>query len=118
MNYEERRLTILVSDFFIRALPKELLWSHFPAGEKRAAKTAALLKRMGLQRGWPDFILILGGGRAAFIELKVGDGKLSERQEEHEAKAQALGALWAECHSLNEVQAVLEMWGIKLRATV
>lgn len=33
-------------------------WTHFPAGEARDARTGAKLKAMGLQPGWPDFILL------------------------------------------------------------
>lgn len=111
----ERRFTIVVADYFRRVLPDEILWSHFPAGENREAQTGALLKRMGLQPGWPDFILVLHDGIAGFIELKIGDGRLSPDQREHERKAQKLGARWAECRSLAEVEAVLDMWGVPLK---
>jgi hypothetical protein len=117
-NNIERRLHILVADYLARSLPLEILWTTFPAGENRTAATGALLKRMGLQPGWPDFILVLPGGYAAFIELKALDGSLSKAQRDHERAAQALGARWAECRSLEEVQAVLEMWGVQLRARI
>jgi hypothetical protein len=38
-----------------------VLWSHFPSGESRDARTGAKLKHMGLQPGWPDFIIIVPG---------------------------------------------------------
>ena len=63
--HAERRFTILVADYLARALPPEILWSHFPAGENRTAATGALLKRMGLKQGWPDFVFVLRGGKAA-----------------------------------------------------
>lgn len=113
--HAERRFTILVADYLARALPPEILWSHFPAGENRTAATGALLSRMGLKRGWPDFVFVLRGGKAAFIELKAGTGKLSKEQRDHEKAAQALGAKWAECWSLEEVETVLTMWGVELR---
>lgn len=111
----ERRFTIVVANYFTRVLPPEIIWTHFPAGEKRTAETGALLKAMGLKPGWADFILILHGGVAAFIELKIGDGALSKDQRDHERAAQKLGAKWAECHSLAEVEAVLDIWGVPLR---
>ena len=44
-------------------------WTHFPAGEHRDKVTAARLQRMGLKRGWPDFLFI--GPRMVFgLELK------------------------------------------------
>jgi len=48
----------------------EFRWSHFPAGEKRSVLTGARLKRMGLMRGFPDFILISPSGRFHGLELK------------------------------------------------
>jgi hypothetical protein len=33
-------------------------FTHIASGEKRDPKTAALLKAMGVERGWPDFIFI------------------------------------------------------------
>lgn len=111
----ERRFTIVVADYFRRVLPDEVLWSHFPAGENREPQTGALLKRMGLKPGWPDFILVLSGGIAAFIELKADGGRLSLDQRAHELASQKLGAKWAECHTLAEVEAVLDMWGVPLK---
>ena len=37
-------------------------WTHIPSGELRDVRTAAKLKQMGTQRGWPDFLLIAPNG--------------------------------------------------------
>lgn len=67
---------------FLRAHARpEWRWTHIPAGELRDARTAAKLKAMGLQSGWPDLLLVSPSGVAHFLELKRHGGKLSEAQE-------------------------------------
>src|SRR5664279_1760698 len=56
-------------------------WSHFPAGEHRNIQTAARLKRMGLQKGWPDFVMISPDGRFYALELKRRGETLTDEQE-------------------------------------
>jgi hypothetical protein len=63
------------------ALP-EWIWTHFPAGERRDVITGARLKRMGLQRGWPDCILVSPHGSVRFLEVKRQGESLSDAQEE------------------------------------
>lgn len=92
------------------AWPTELPWTHFPAGERRDAKTGAKLKAMGLAAGWPDFILLLPNGQAGFIELKAADGAMSEPQVEFRSKAIALRCAFATCRSLEEVEATCVRW--------
>ncbi len=107
---------------FIRyAWPGDLPWTHFPAGEKRDARTGAKLKAMGMAAGWPDFIFLLPNGQAAFLELKASSGSLSDGQIEFRHKATALNCGFAVCRSLDEVEATLTRWlalyGRKLNAT-
>jgi hypothetical protein len=45
-------------------------YSHFPAGERRDVVTGARLKRFGLKKGWPDFLLISPAGQLHCLELK------------------------------------------------
>ncbi len=118
MNHDERRLSIVVADFLREAAPKGLIWSHFPSGEHRTEKTGGLLKRMGLRRGVPDFLFVLPGGAAAFIELKIAAGRLSPFQVEFRESCELAGAKWALCRSLDEVIATLGGWGVRLRARV
>ncbi len=116
MNHEERRLTIVVADFLRVAAPEGLVWSHFPSGEHRTEKTGGLLKRMGLRRGVPDFLFVLPGGTAAFIELKVATGRLSPFQIDFRESCDLAGAKWAICKTLDEVIATLTGWGVVLKA--
>jgi hypothetical protein len=86
-------------------------WSHFPAGEHRNIQTAARLKRMGLQKGWPDFVLVPPAGRLHCLELKRIGEKLSDEQEDFQ--------LWCIRHNIphsvafafDEALAVLDAWG-------
>jgi hypothetical protein len=54
----EFSLHVAVADVLRRWSTPGWRWSHFPAGEWRHPATAARLQRMGLQVGWPDFILL------------------------------------------------------------
>ena len=57
-------------------------WTHLPFGEYRPPATAARLKRMGVQKGWADFVLLGPGGKVHFLELKREGAKLSDDQKE------------------------------------
>lgn len=114
-------LHMQVAAFLRHAWPEHLLWTHFPAGERRDAKTGAKLKAMGLAPGWPDFILILPNAQLAALELKVIGGVLSLVQMDVRDRFLALGCGYAVCRSLDEVERVLSGWlalfNLKLRAT-
>jgi hypothetical protein len=98
-------------------------WSHYPAGENRDHKvnakgqrwspSGARLKRMGVQRGWPDFILIGPRGKGVhFLELKRrGKGRLSDEQEEFRDWCREHGYPWCCTTSFDEVRAQLKSWG-------
>lgn len=87
-----------------------LLWSHFPAGERRDAKTGAKLKAMGLKAGWPDFVFVMPNGIAAFLELKATSGRFTPAQKAFRDQAVSHGAWWAEARSLAEVEDILHRW--------
>jgi hypothetical protein len=61
---KELALQMQVADLLRRFARTDWRWSHFPAGEHRDVRTAAKLKAMGVQRGWPDFILLDPAGRS------------------------------------------------------
>ena len=50
-------------------------------GERRDVRTGARLKRMGLQKGWPDFQLVSPRGLFHALELKRVGEELTEEQE-------------------------------------
>jgi hypothetical protein len=117
---KEINLHMSAAAFIRRAWPEHLPWSHFPAGEKRDARTAGKLRNMGLAPGWPDFVFLLPRGQVAFIELKTRTGDLSEAQAAFCERVKALGQGYAVCRSLEEVETTLARWlacyGLSLRA--
>ena len=116
-NQDEFKLSCSVFDYLGRALPTRALLTHFPAGEKRSAVTGARLKRMGMQRGWPDYLVILDG-KTFGIELKAGKGKLSDVQLAVADAFVANGAPWVCARSTQEVEAFLIEQGVQLRARI
>jgi VRR-NUC domain len=92
------------------ALPS-WLWTHFPAGELRDVITGARLKRMGLQRGWPDFLLVSPHGSVRFLELKRQGEPLSCAQEEFRVFCIRHGILHVVADTFDQALAILDHWG-------
>jgi len=90
----------------------EWRWSHFPAGEARDARTGARLKAMGLQRGWPDFILVSPSGLLHALELKRIGETLSEDQEAFAAWCTANGVPHCVVRTMEEALGALDRWGV------
>jgi hypothetical protein len=98
---------------YLRAYGRpEWLWSHFPAGEKRDPRTAAKLKAMGVQRGWPDFLLIGPGGRLHALELKRRGEVMTEDQETFAAWCSENGVPHVCADHLGRALATLSDWGV------
>lgn len=106
-------------------------WFHVPNQGKRSKATAGLFKGMGLLPGVTDIVLVSGqkggGGRVAFLELKAKDargreGKLNPAQVEFRDMCRALGIMWGEARTLEEVEAFAREFyagaGLKFRASV
>jgi hypothetical protein len=119
---KEISLHMSTAAYLRRAWPEHLPWTHFPAGEKRDARTGGKLKAMGLAPGWSDFLFILPNGQAAFLELKRPSGGLSTAQEDFRDKVVALRCGHATARSLDEVEQVITRWlaafGLQPRATL
>jgi hypothetical protein len=111
-------------------LPPHVPWTTFPAGHVALAPAqAARLARLGLQRGWPD-ILVVHEGRVFGLELKRPGGKLSrsrwvrtrngskryvEGQQEAFQRLSGAGMGIATVSSVPLALAALEAWGIPVR---
>ena len=119
-----RALTILV-------MPP-VAWTHFPAGSvPLPPRFAAKLNRFGLQRGWPDFLIVHDGIYG--IELKREDGRLSTTRTvrtrrgglrvldgQREVFPRLIEAGFrdiAVCRSLDAVLGQLRAWGVPMRAS-
>lgn len=109
----ERSTHIALADMLrLRACP-DIFWTHIPAGEHRSDKTGALLKRMGLKPGLPDFVFIDRHGHHRYLELKRGRlGKLSLAQELFGSLMLERGVPYAVVRSFAEAEAVLREWGM------
>ena len=117
MKHDERKLTIAIADYLTLALPPEVVWTHFPAGELRTTKTGALLKRMGLKPGVPDFLL-WWKGKAYAIEVKVLGGRTSTNQLYMIDALICAGVHVCIVHRFEGVPSFLKSIGMKLKAKV
>jgi len=128
----ETALHMSVAGFIRATWPAHLPWWHTPMGGKREQRTrttrdgrtvtyspeAQKLRAMGALAGVPDLAFILPNGQIAFIELKHGDGQLSDEQIDFRQKAVALHCGYAVCRSLDEVEATLARWLSKFGLTL
>jgi hypothetical protein len=78
---KEIDLHMAVAGLLRRFVQHGWLWGHYPAGEHRDIRTAAKLRAMGTQVGWPDLLLFDPEGRLHALELKRQGGHLSGDQE-------------------------------------
>lgn len=108
---KEIALHMAVADLLRRFAKPEWRWSHFPAGEHRDVRTAAKLKAMGVQRGWPDFVLFDPSGRLHALELKRQGEGLTDEQKEFEAWC-AGGAPHEVARSIDDALAILTGWDV------
>ena len=115
MNHAERRLHIAIADYLTVALPPDVVWTHFPAGEKRTPKTGALLKRMGLKKGIPDF-LIWWHGKSYAIEVKAPGGEVKVAQLRMINRLRAAGVDVCIAYRFDAVESFLRAIGVPLRA--
>jgi hypothetical protein len=109
---KELALHLAVADVLRRFSRPDWRWSHFPSGEHRDVRTAAKLKAMGLQRGWPDFVLFDPSGRLHALELKRQGETLSEDQEAFQAWCVDQAIPHAVARTTDEAMATLGAWGV------
>jgi hypothetical protein len=83
---------IAVAGVLRRFARSDWRWGHYPAGEHRDVRTAAKLRAMGTQAGWPDLLLFDPEGRLHALELK--------RQGNHLTDEQKAFAAWCAEHAL------------------
>lgn len=88
-----------------------VIWFHPPNGEARSGRTGAKLKAMGVRPGVADIVIVLPGGKAAFLELKTDKGSLSNAQLSFLDLCAANGAPYVVAKSPEDVEATLRAWG-------
>lgn len=126
MAKPEQKLHRAVADFLTVALRSPTIWTTIPAGGGGKTR-GAILKAMGLHKGWPDLIIMHPGQLSIMstwdraptkvigIELKAKT-KLSPSQKEVALGFKACNADYRVCHSVAEVESVLKSHGIPLHA--
>jgi hypothetical protein len=104
-------LNVAVADLLRKVGRRDWRWSHFPAGELRDIRTAQKLKSMGVQRGWPDFLIFSPSGLLHALELKRRGGALSEDQAAFAAWCAEHSIPNAVAYSIDDAIATLTAWG-------
>lgn len=129
----EQELHETVAALFEKLIAPPAQFAFYPAGAiQLTAAQVARLARMGLKRGWPDFLVLYDWLYG--IELKRQGGKLSQTrlvrtrrgsprilvgQSEVFPALRAAGMRdIAVCYSADEALSALERWGIPLRGRV
>jgi hypothetical protein len=116
-----------VVSYFNYALPKGIEWTATLSGAHLGENQRMMAKRTGLRRGISDFVLVAPARGAFFMEVKPPRGQRSgaggHRQyrgltDDQERWAAALGKRWQTCHTLEEVEAALILWGIEPRCSI
>lgn len=85
-------------------------WRHI-SGKAADAREGAILKRMGVNPGWPDFILISPVGSPYFLELKREGGKLSREQESFRLWCTKTQLPYFVASTMDQVGAACGVWG-------
>lgn len=97
----------------------EWMWTHIASGELRDVRTATKLKRMGVRRGWPDFVLVPPTGQIHCLELKRAGETLTEDQEAFQTWCIKHCVPHSVAYSFGDALAVLDLWGclrLKIKA--
>jgi hypothetical protein len=98
-------------------------WSftHLPFGEYRNPITAGRLKRMGVTRGWPDFMIVGWGSQRCgfvFIELKRKGEKPTVEQADRGEQLVRAGALWLWTDSVDDAIGFLaDLGAVRMRVS-
>ncbi len=103
----EQRLQIEVATYLDANLRQDVvLWTAFPAGGG-GMRRGALLKLMGLKRGWPDLLFIWKSKSlrlsVAGVELKSNVGRQSPSQQCFQETLVSMGGCYYVARSLDEV---------------
>jgi len=112
-NNPELPIHMAILHYLQAVLPRESAdtLTHVPNGEKRPARTGALLKRMGVIRGVED-LQFIWKGRLCAIEVKPEGAYLSPVQRERRDAVWAAGGNYAVCRSTLDVRDILAEWDV------
>jgi len=128
MRRPEQALQIQVANYLRVALRPPTLWTAIGHGGGGKAR-GAILKAMGVQPGWPDFLVMhvevnetsgitRGLPIVVGLELKSKIGSLSAAQKAMRDKFEEIGAYYDTARSLGEVVDILQLRWIPLHARI
>lgn len=73
------------------------------------------LAAMGVEPGAADLLVMLAGGRGAWLELKTASGRQSAAQRDFAALCARLDWPYAVARTIAEAATVLRSWGVRVR---
>ena len=111
LPFSEHALQTAVCQYMDLVIRPPLYWTAVSNGGKRDLRTAVKLKREGLKAGTPDIVVLLPGGRVAWLELKIKGGKLSPAQRGFRDICSALGHYWGVAKTVDDVAVFLAAIG-------
>lgn len=85
-------------------------WTHINRKAKDA-REGAILKKMGVNPDWPDFILVSPYGSIRYLETKRIGEWLTEGQEKFRMRAIARGIPYVVAWTIDQVLEPFENWG-------
>lgn len=102
----------------LKALAPDLTVFAIPNGGYRHPREAKKLKDTGTLKGVADLCVLLGQGRAGFIEMKTPTGRMSPEQKAFQMTCEIQGNPYEVCKSVDDVLATLKFWGVQFRGAL
>lgn len=90
----------------------DVFYFAIPNAAKRSWRVATAMKAEGLTAGIADICIMFLGGKAAWLELKIGNEKQSDEQIAFEYVCETLGHPYAVARTFDEATAILRRWGV------
>ena len=108
-EHTQQALLIQWADLVVNQYPELKLLFAIPNGGARSARAGAALKREGVKAGVPDLCLPVARRiwHALYLELKAGDGRLSDKQKEWIEDLDNQGNCVAVAYSFEEAKGII-----------
>ena len=101
-----------VADLVRKTIEPGWRWTHIASGEYRPPATAGRLKKMGVAKGWPDFVFVSEYGLLCFLELKRPGGRLSPEQRDIAQHLTRAGFNYLCSDNFDYAVDILRAWGV------
>lgn len=111
LNPSEHLIQVrLMNELEAKAAPGVYVFA-VPNQGNRSKNNAMKMRAEGLRAGVADLVVMMPGGRTAFLEMKKDGGRLSPPQKAFRAVCTLLGHPWAVAYSVDEALVYLRAWG-------